>query len=518
MNFRSLIASIVSSRARLASIAGITYGGKRDIFAVCGYDRILIPQMYRERYRRNAVAGRIVEAKPQATWRGGAEVIEDEDPDTFTEFEKEWELLETRLKIWSILQRADIVAGLGQYGVILIGAPGDISTPLPRMEGPDNIGYLQVFAEEDALISEWDRDPLSPRWGLPQFYILRRVPPFASTGQTVPFSTVGRKAHWSRCIHIADGLLDDNVYATPRLERVWNLLDDLEKVTGGGAEAFWKRADAGIQLNVDPELDFDEKDEEKTEQQLDDYLHKFRRSILTRGIEAKNLGSQVANFKGPMDAIISQISAGTGIPQRILMGSERGELASNQDRDNWAERVTDRRNAFAGPLVVKQLVDRFIDNGVLPQPSKFEVRWPEIKNLDVLQRAQVAAIWAQLNTLALEKVVDSNEIRDRLLDLPYREFPVMVQALPQQQGSADKQPSALPAKQKKLPAAATMFARKWAVLSVEKRRQILDQLPKKPNEEIDFSRLSAAKELSNLMIEANKLNGNHEDRVIHANR
>ncbi len=493
MNIRNLISSIISSRTRLASIAGITYGGKRDVFAVCGYDRVLVPQMYRERYRRNAVAGRIVEAKPQATWRGGAEVIEDEDPDTFTEFEKEWDSLENRLKIWSILQRADIVSGLGQYGVILIGAPGDISTPLPQMNGPDDIEYLQVFAEEDSLISEWDRDPMSSRWGLPVFYLLRRVPPFASTGQTVPFSTVGRKAHWTRCIHLADGLLDDNVYATPRLERVWNLLDDLEKVTGGGAEAFWKRADAGLQLDVDPELDFDKEDEEKTEEQLEDYLHKFRRSLLTRGIKVNNLGSQVANFQGPMNAIISQISAGTGIPQRILMGSERGQLASNQDRDNWAERITDRRNAFASPLVVRPFVDRLIEYGALPQPSKFEVRWPEIKNLDVLQRAQVASIWAKLNTDAGEKVIDPNEIRDRLLDLPYREFPVIIPQIGTPQQGAGNPP--VPMKDKKnknLTTPSEIFARKWAVLSVEKRRQILSRILKKTSA--------------------------HEDRTIHAVR
>jgi len=489
MNLRSLVASVISSRARLASLAGLTYGGKRDIFAVCGYDRVLVPQMYRDRYRRNAVAGRIVEAKPQATWRGGAEVIEDEDPDTFTEFEQEWELLETRLKIWSVLQRADIVSGLGQYGVILIGAPGELTTPLPELSDPESIGYLQVFAEEDAVINEFERDATNPRWGLPLYYMLRRVPPSGASGQTTAFSTVGRKAHWTRCIHIADGLLDDNVYATPRLERVWNLLDDLEKVTGGGSEAFWKRADAGIQLNVDSELDFDEKDQEKTEQQLEDYLHKYRRSILTRGIEMKNLGSQVANFKGPMDAIISQISAGTGIPQRILMGSERGELASNQDRDNWAERVTDRRNAFAGPLVVKQLVDRLIDHGALPEPKKYEVRWPEIQNLDVLQRAQVATLWAQLNTDAKEKVVDANEIRDRLLGLPYREFPVQMDVQPVQETKN------LPAKtqrQKQLPAAATVFARKWAVLSLERRKEILNRMTQKTPY--------------------------HEDRVIHAVR
>ena len=36
------------------------------------------------------------------------------------------------------------------------------------------------------------------------------------------------------------------------------------------------------------------------------------------------------------------ISAETGIPKRILTGSERGELASSQDRDNWFERYPER--------------------------------------------------------------------------------------------------------------------------------------------------------------------------------
>jgi hypothetical protein len=33
---------------------------------------------------------------------------------------------------------------------------------------------------------------------------------------------------------------------------------DLEKVVGGGAEAFWRRADRGMQLDLDPTIDVSE--------------------------------------------------------------------------------------------------------------------------------------------------------------------------------------------------------------------------------------------------------------------
>jgi hypothetical protein len=239
-----------------------------------------------------------------------------------------------------------------------------------------------------------------------------------SSPTAINSATVGRRVHWSRVLHIADGLLDDNIYGEPRLRCIWNRLDDLEKVAGGGSEAFWKRADQGLQLDIDPTLDVGAEAQEAVRKQIHEYEHGLRRMLLTRGLEAKTLGSDVADFASPVGAIMSLISAGTGIPQRVLMGSEQAKLAAKMDRSNWDDRVADRRDSFAGPYVVRQAINRFIALGVLPAPvDDYDVRWSQLKVLDDEQRAEVAMQWAGLNQAAGETVVTGAEIREHVLGL-----------------------------------------------------------------------------------------------------
>lgn len=416
-NLRTL-QNILVQRAQFAAQAGVTFDGGRDLYSALGYKRSLTPKDYRERYRRNGVAARIVEALPTSTWRHGGELIEDEDPNVITAFEQAWIDLNLRLRIWQKFKAADVLCGLGRYAVILIGAPGKFDQPLERVK-PQDLRYLQPFGEEDVTITKYDAGDESERYGQPHEYTLKRQMIQGTTYQP-PTTVQGRTVHWTRVLHVADGVLDDSVFGLCRMERGWNLLDDLEKVSGGGAEAFWRRADAGMQLKLDPSFKADPKhpDElEKVKEQIDEYINGLRRVLTTRGVDINQLSSAVADFSSPVGAIFDQLAASYGIPKRILMGSERGELASSQDQDNYAERVSDRRNDFAAPQVVRQGVDRFIKIGVLPEPKTYDVRWPEIRNLDEVQKATVAGLWADINAKFGATVVTAAEIRDLVLGL-----------------------------------------------------------------------------------------------------
>ena len=128
---------------------------------------------------------RVIDAYPVAVWRAGAEVYEDEDATVDTEFEKAWKSLESRLGVWSRLQRAHILALLSTYSVLLIGAKGtgDLSTELPRGSSPDQVLYLKPYSggggpatgnlqdqraramDATCSIREFDIDPNSPRYG-----------------------------------------------------------------------------------------------------------------------------------------------------------------------------------------------------------------------------------------------------------------------------------------------------------------------------------------------------------------
>jgi uncharacterized protein len=399
--------SDIVSRASLASAAGLTFGGSRDLYSALGYPRQLRPQDYRSRYKRGDVAARVVEAYPKATWRGGAELIEDEDPEVVTTFEEEWEELSKRLRVWPTLQRADVLAGLGPFAVVLIGAAGDVALEMPRLRGPDDVLYLLPYGSDEVTVASFEENVDSPRFGLPLTYNLARV---AST------RTITRKIHWTRIVHVADNVLDDRVNGAPLLERVWNRLDDLDKVVGGGSEAFWLRVHKGLIFNLDPNIKVEQEQIDKLKEEAEEFAHNMRRSLAARGFEVTDMGSDVARFNDPVDAIIALISGATGIPQRILLGSERGQLASTQDKENWDERIRDRRDDYAEP-VVRDLVDRLTLYGALSEPDEYNVRWPEVDDLNDKERAEIAVKWADLNSKAGGPVVLPEEIRDRVLRL-----------------------------------------------------------------------------------------------------
>jgi hypothetical protein len=409
-------ASDLLARAKFAARAGITFQGKRDLYEVLGYPRLIHPKDYRDRYERQGIAARVVEALPKATWRGGAELVEDEDPEVETAFEEAWFEIEKRLKVWSAFQRTDILAGVGHYAVLLIGAPGELEQELPKRLRSEDLLYLQPYAEDEASVLTLDDSPESERYGLPVIYQLTRRT-VSGTSFASRVNLVTRRVHYSRVLHIADELLDDRVYGQPRLKRIWNNLDDLDKVSGGGAEAFWRRVHQGTVFNLDKDLEIDAADAAKVEEAAEEMVHDLRRVMAVRGMEVTQLGSDVANFSNPVDSILTLIAGATGIPKRILMGSERGELASSQDRENWNQRVTDRRTDFAGPCIVRPFVDKLVGLGALPEPEEYEVRWPEMEALSETEQAVVAGQWAELNEKAKGIVVLPAEIRDRVLRL-----------------------------------------------------------------------------------------------------
>ena len=445
------LASVLVERMQFLRQAGITFKGARDLYEVLGYDRDITTTQYRDRYARGGVAGRIVDALPKATWRGGAELVEDENPKISTTFEKAWVDLQNKFNIWAILQRADILSRLGPYAILLIGAPGSLSEELPRGR-PDSLLYFTPFAggggpgvrktnatisvDADCTIKEFERDITSPRFGLPKFYQLSR--------SNVNSPDLMREVHWTRVVHIAEGCLDDDVFGQPALERCWNLLDDLDKVTGGGAEAFWLRANQGLQLDVDKDMSLGPTaavELASLKEQAEEYQHQIRRILRTRGVTATPLGSDTANFGGPADAVLTQIAGACSIPKRILTGSEMGQLASAQDRDNWTDQVHGRRESYAGPYIVRALVQRLIDYRYLPTPTQFEVRWPSIQTLTEAEKWAGASAWAKINSSSPTPVFTNAELRDKWYQMEPLPAPKAVE--PPSPGRAEPRAAAL---------------------------------------------------------------------------
>lgn len=434
---RSLETTILLDRLRWAREHGVTFDGARKEYDILGYDKVVTYRMYRAEYDRGGIAGRVVDVMPDACWRGEVpfEIIEDEDPEKDTPFEQAWKALSTKHAIPSKLYRADKLSRLSTYSVILIGAPGTLDQELPKVSTPDALLYLKPYSGgggpglnvdrqpvewgASATIHEYETNPQNPRFGHPKTYKLKQV------GLAVDLPPV----HWSRIIHVAEGVLEDEVFGRPALERVWNLLADLRKITGGGSEAFWLRANQGFHVDVDKDMALGVQTGtagqttteyaqvlEKIREDMEAYKHNLTRWIRTRGVKIETLGSDVANFSNPADAVITQIAGSVATPKRVLTGSEMGELASSQDRENFRDQIIGRQTTHLGPNVIRQLVDRLIAYGFLPSPKKgereYQVRWPHIQVLTEQEKSDGAMKWSQTK-VGEDPTFTLAEIRDK---------------------------------------------------------------------------------------------------------
>lgn len=402
LSFRTLHALV--DRLQFAIKHGLRFGGKRDLYEALGYSPTIRPEEYIERYRRGGIARKIVNVYPEATWTIGTFIVENPDPDTLTPFESQVEALFKRLDVWSKFLRADILASLGRYSVLFIGAPGLPSTELPRLSSPNEIIYLVPVHEINARITKKveGQDPKSlsdPRYGLPLEYTLT-----LDNGQSI-------KVHWSRVIHFVKNPLESDIYGTPVLECIWNYLDDLDKLVGGGSEASWREMHKGLHINIDKDYDLSDKAEAAFQEQIDAYRHGLERDLQTKGVSITPLGSTVPSFSSNVSCIIELTSGTQGIPKRVLVGSERGEQASSQDDVNFENRVDEYKGKTAVPNM-NQFLSRLMEYGALPIVENYNIVWPEEIELTEDEKATVIGKIALANKNNGSPIMTNDEIRD----------------------------------------------------------------------------------------------------------
>lgn len=383
----------IMDRLRLGFLAGLTFGGKRDLYKVFGYDSNPTCMDFLAKYSRQDIAGRVIDAPPAATWSNPPELVLGGKRNT-----TKWTSLAQPLKFWSVLERADRLARMGRFSTILLGFNDSKSIDQPLTKGKaDELVYMRAIGERQLDITAFETNTKDPRFGKPTQYEVTFDDPRTKNmgfpqGKTKPL-TGGMKAvkvHWSRMIHIVENPLEDDIFCTPIMQKVYNLLDDILKTAGGTAETYWLIANRGLQLDVDKEMEMDKNDAAELADEVEKYQHQLTRVLRTRGVKVNQLGSESPDPKNTFEVLMALLSGATGIPQRILIGSEAGQLASQQDRANWAERIGERRKLYAEPFILCPLVERLMFAGVLNEED-YSFEWPEAFILSPLERAQTMA-------------------------------------------------------------------------------------------------------------------------------
>jgi len=379
------LSSQLVSRMNLALSLGMSYNGDRDIYQALGYPLQLKFDDYAARYFRQDIAKAIIDRPVKATWQGPLELVES-DISADTVFEDTWEELNRTLGIKSRLARLDRLTSIGRYGVLLLGL-NDVKNKStfinPVAPSANKLLYIKPFGEKSAQIKTWITNPKDPRFGKPELYCIEIADIASGSSSFVD-------VHYTRVLHIIQDPLESDVYGTPVLESVFNRLMDLEKIVGGDAEMFWRGARPGFEGKVDPEYQMTAQMKEDLKDQISEYENNLRRILINEGVELNALAQQIADPTTHVDASLTMISAVTGIPKRVLSGSERGELSSAQDSSEWKDYVQTRREDYAEPILVRVLVDRLIELGILPTPvNNYDVKWNDLYSLSEKARVEI---------------------------------------------------------------------------------------------------------------------------------
>ena len=358
----------------------------RDLDTECGYPNVIDTADYQRMFDRNGIGNRIVRLWPEECWNSLPEVCENDDSKD-TDFEKEWKELERKYHLFSYLYRLDVLSGIGRFGVLLIGVNDGklLAEPIESSNGLELI-YLKVFSESVIEVKSKETDTKSPRYGLPVVYTIKTE---AVDGE---LSAEQTDLHWHRVIHVADNRAVSETFGTPRLKTTYNYVLDLKKTLGGSAEMFWKGGFPGIMFEVNKERTeaLTTKEKKSMREEFENYSNKLQRYMALVGVTAKSMTPQVADPSNHFAAQLKAIAITLGVPYRMFMGSEQAKLASTQDTKTWNRRIAKRQNDYLTPLVIRPIVDRFIELCILKEPKEYEVKWPSLEELDPKDASEIA--------------------------------------------------------------------------------------------------------------------------------
>lgn len=426
---------------------------RRSIYDECGYPAAtstINPEIYQQQYDRNPIAARVVQVMPRESWQVQPTVYEDEDILTTTPFEARWALLPRMLRgersyyqdefgspVWEVLSRADALSGIGQFGLILVGIDDGLplNEPANGVDTGDVVGsptgveqqyydylgtvaaggqlnpkqkqgtaarrrvprpperellFLRCFPESLVQITQYESNIHNPRFGHPVMYLVTfNDPRSQATGVGLPLASL--QVHWTRVVHLADNLGSSEIFGVPRMRPVVNRLLDLDKLYGGSAEMYWRGAFPGLSLETQAQLGPEvEIDQAGVRNMMEQYMNGLQRYLALTGMTARSLAPQVVDPSGQIACQIEAICIQLGIPKRVFMGSERGELASGMDDAAWNDRLRDRQHMYITPRVIVPFVDRLISMGVLPEPKGYSVYWPDLTSQSNSEKATVA--------------------------------------------------------------------------------------------------------------------------------
>ena len=401
---------------------------QNDYFEEFNHKKILEYSDYKQLYDRFGLAARIVEIFPDYIWSNDITVFNpDEDENNPNSLKNKFKLLSknSKLKLLSNLRLIDIMLGYSRFAVLFIGIKGEPSLDKEikkELKGIDDLIYFEALDESSIEFNKQDieTNTQSERYGYPKRYKIKR--------NNLDGTQNEEFIHHSRIIHFKEKGSGDRLIGKPRLNRFYNALEDLYRTDGASNQSLYLNGRGGLLIQAKEGACFT--DEGSTQAEIDHlrlsveklYRKSNEKYIISSNFDVRPLQFPVINPKETTDNTIKLLAGALGIPTRILLGSERGELASTQDAGFFISTVKHRQRNFCEEEILHPTITRFMELGILPK-SDYEINWSDLVTIKQSERAEIVSKSLQALDLlyrnpSIEEGVNAAQIFD-LLGLDY---------------------------------------------------------------------------------------------------
>lgn len=403
--------------------AGVSHGGKRSVYDIYGYPESYSFEDGYPYLRREGIANRVCAGVPASCWRSGFNICTGDEEKPTKVLEDEIRAL-SKKGLFSRFERADTLNRVGKFAILYVGVPDglELDQPLGRVRG-DAIKsvFFRPYAEDGITIASYDTDPKSERYNLPETYQLQVM----GRGDTdKDQDTQAIVVHHTRCIHMAEHLLDSEIQGVPALEPIFNRILDVDKTTGGASEAYFRNARGKMGFEIDPEFSSDLIADSQAKESFTDAAKKFTNDwedqIIAIGAKINSINTP---HYSPMDTFkvaLQEISGNTGIPIRVLTGEGAGQLAGSEDRLTYNALINDRQDHVCTGWV-DQLLKILNDSGVISVPENYFIEWPLAEPLTEIDQAELgnkrADTISKLTTAASSMGGDSINLKSAMQKL-----------------------------------------------------------------------------------------------------
>lgn len=398
-----------------------------------GYKTELEFEDHYQMYRRFGIAKAGIKMPVNMCWKTFPKIMEGEEGDADKRGEATpWEALIKSifksLKLMRKLKRVDEFQRVGHYGAFVVQVRGtgdepDWGKPLNKIRADQVVKFIPLY-EVQLEPTKWDSDDKSERYGEPTMYQFQESRLNDSNTEDNRLRVV--TVHHSRVIIFAEGADDESIYGVPANEAGFNDLITMEKIIGAGGEGFWKSAKMPtVYTNTSKDAPAPSADEiDEMDAAIKDFAEGVDKYLMTGGLDPKVLSSVMSDPKEPFTIALQSYSASIEVAGKLLVGSQEGKLASEEDARFTMQAMQSRREDF-GTIMVQSCVDWMFAHGIINK-IEYYVEWDDLlapSDKDKFELgAQLSKIIVEMTAKLGESPIDPDEVAKVMGYKPFNEL------------------------------------------------------------------------------------------------